>query len=175
MFIPSHIRVASRVMRYSGEAIKLRYRFLFILGSITPDLIMQYPDHQVVITWKRVEKYLISIEKRGRRSFLDAWRLGIVLHYMCDYFCRAHNDGSILHGIKHSVYEFHLCKIVKYFSELPDYMEIKSSREFLKVLKNKHNEYIEKLKDNKHSMYDDVFRALTMGTNLVSTYKNTLV
>lgn len=74
----------------------------YLLGNIIPDLNCVYPAHRLASTLKRVNKHLNKIN-RSSLGILKSYRLGIATHYICDYFCYAHNNKSI--GLKHKKYE----------------------------------------------------------------------
>lgn len=174
MFITSHIRVASRVMKYVDPEIKWRYRVILSIGSISPDIVMIFPQHQVFLTYDKVQKILNKVEYRDRRSLIDAWRLGVCLHYMCDYFCRAHNDSTILHGLKHSAYEWQIAKKVKYFGQLCNLDYTFDGAKFRELFKNEHNMYIKTLIRGNNDIGNDVSKAMLMGVNLISSHMKSL-
>ena len=167
MFIPSHIRLASRVIRGSEVDVGYIGKGLFCIGSIIPDFVLIRPQHQVQLTACKIDKRLSNIEYVYHNRLLRLFLLGIVYHYICDYFCRPHNDATILHGMKHHRYEFRLMRLIKYFQDLNlDTDSIKLS-EYYNYLILKHAEYIDGLVNVECFTMDDVNYALNMGVVLL--------
>lgn len=82
----------------------------FLLGNIAPDLNCVYPAHRLSTTEKRFYKRLkitAATDSILCRSFI----LGVITHYICDYFCYAHNNESL--GVKHKKYESNLWNYYK--------------------------------------------------------------
>lgn len=82
----------------------------YLLGNIAPDLNCIYPAHRVKTTEKRFYKRLLRIDNTSI-NMLRSFTLGVVTHYVCDYFCYAHNMESI--GLRHKEYETNLYKYYK--------------------------------------------------------------
>lgn len=77
----------------------------FKLGSIIPDLNCVYPAHRITTTEKRFLRRIKAIDIVDV-TIVRSFFLGIVTHYICDYFCYAHSLETI--GIKHKQYETNL-------------------------------------------------------------------
>jgi hypothetical protein len=77
---------------------------LFLLGNIFPDLCKSY-------IWRRHEhqhsrdyvRQKIEILKERPRLF--SFHLGVLAHYICDYFCYPHSTGYDKGLIHHIIYE----------------------------------------------------------------------
>lgn len=162
-------------MKYVDSNIKLRYRFVLSLGAITPDLVMIFPQHQVYLTKDKVNRFLDTINNSDKLHYINILKLGICLHYICDYFCRAHNDAVILHGIKHSRYELDVARKVKYFEELRNIPCINNVSDFDNLLKSEHKKYIKGLISGQSDVNRDVEEAFKVGVGLISAYKKALV
>jgi hypothetical protein len=80
-------------------------RVAYLLGNVAPDLNCIYPAHRLSTTEKRFYKRL-KLLNNAESKLLKSFELGIVTHYICDYFCCAHNNKSS--GIKHKKYETNL-------------------------------------------------------------------
>ena len=77
-------------------------KIVFYLGSIYPDLNCIYPAHRLSSTSNRISKKIKLID-RYEDGIIKSFNLGIITHYISDYFCYAHNNKSL--GIKHREYE----------------------------------------------------------------------
>lgn len=82
-------------------------RTTYLLGCIAPDLNCVYPAHRLWTTEKRFNRRLRQVNKAtAKLKFVKSFRLGIITHYTCDYFCYAHNNESV--GVRHKMYEANL-------------------------------------------------------------------
>lgn len=85
-----------------------RYKLMktpFLIGNIAPDLNCVYPAHRLVTTEHRFYKRL-KVSASTEFIMLKSFTLGVITHYICDYFCYAHNNESV--GVKHKKYETNL-------------------------------------------------------------------
>ena len=106
----SHIAVAAFLSRELQLEELTKYRKSFYLGSILPDLtpsIVTEP-HQFGITFENLKTKMqeisqISDAEEQQRSL---WRsIGVILHYLADYFTFPHNDSYTGNLKDHCVYE----------------------------------------------------------------------
>ena len=91
----------------SSELKKLGYcinEWFFLLGNIFPDLCHSY-------LWRRHEHqhsrdYVRrKIEKLKKGSSLFSFHLGVLVHYICDYFCYPHSSVYNKSIFQHILYE----------------------------------------------------------------------
>jgi hypothetical protein len=121
MFAATHKLIASKVY----EEVEFQYGFMldsrsFLFGSIAPDLYpsMLLMDHDTTGSIGLVHEY-IDILSNGNlpetqkevREF--SFRLGVVIHFVSDYFCRAHNDKRYKNMLLHFIYEGKLNSLFK--------------------------------------------------------------
>ncbi len=155
--------------------IKLK-RYSLIYGAIKPDASMifaKYPHYMNASLdnlCETVELLIENIEGRKEietRSF--ARELGVVLHYIADYFCKVHNDvGGKRHpkNWKHILYEQKLHRYIKKAKLEPLMEEVKNDLDYdLKKIDSisfedyiifKHNKYMKEA--GKLYTYDDAKR-----------------
>jgi hypothetical protein len=91
-------------------------RFWFLLGNLIPDLCISfvYRRHEYRATAMSLKKLMRRLYDGclNPRSILFAFCLGIIYHYVCDYFCYSHHP-SFTGGLwAHIIYE--LCQKPKY-------------------------------------------------------------
>ena len=102
--------------------VKLK-RYSLIFGAIKPDvstIFAKYP-HYIELSLDNlattVDLLIENIEGRKElESRAFARELGVILHYIADYFCRVHNDingKKHLKNMKHIWYEKKLHKVIK--------------------------------------------------------------
>ena len=77
---------------------------LFLLGNLFPDLIHSYfwRRHEYKYSREFIRKKLEKLKKRPR---LFSFHLGVLSHYICDYFCYPHSIGYEKGLIQHILYE----------------------------------------------------------------------
>lgn len=93
-----------------------------ILGSLIPDinpLTQPHRDQNLLI---RIFNNHMAIQN-SNSQIIKSIRSGIMFHYICDYFCYAHNYNlDISHGKRHMQYEIELHRLLK------DYMPTKKRK-----------------------------------------------
>lgn len=110
MKLKQHIEIGKLVYKqikaYEVEPNRNKIKKIpFLLGTIAPDLNCVYPAHRLSTTEKRFYKRL-KISASTEIATLKSFTLGVITHYICDYFCYAHNNESL--GAKHKKYETNL-------------------------------------------------------------------
>jgi hypothetical protein len=93
--------------RMARNGMRLR-RFPFVLGSLVPDLCFSFifRRHEYACSVLSVRKLVLRLYE-GRfdpRSVLFAYFMGIINHYVCDYFCYSHSPafrGNLWDHIKY--------------------------------------------------------------------------
>ena len=103
MKIESHIRISFKTLEaVQNQADWKINKTAYLLGSIAPDLNVAFPKHTITNTLKR---WMIRVKRVNKTSsnVIKSFTLGIIMHYVCDYFCFVHNINS--QGPKHTIYE----------------------------------------------------------------------
>jgi hypothetical protein len=124
-------------------------KIAYLLGNIAPDLNCVYPAHRLTTTEKRFYKRLKIVEK-SNVTFIRSFTLGVITHYVCDYFCCAHNNESL--GIPHKRYEKNLYNY--YESHLDELRESKDrlTYRWMRAKKKSQNDCLKsrEMSDNNH-------------------------
>ena len=112
--------VAEHILLVYGVKLK---RYSLIYGAIKPDvstIFAKYPHYinaSLDNLCDTVEMLIENIEgKKELESRAFARELGVILHYIADYFCRVHNNVNgkkHLKNMKHIWYEKSLHKVIK--------------------------------------------------------------
>ena len=111
-----HYRIAKKICAEMKESGLQLHGKSFVFGNLFPDLIQSFfwCRHEYSASRKYISK---KIEKLKKKPLFFSFQLGVLTHYICDYFCyphiRAYNK-SMLH---HIIYEFRQ-KIPEDFSML---------------------------------------------------------
>lgn len=89
MFKLSHLRMAIKILdELEPEYKELISKGMFCIGSILPDINAVCPPHVLSYTRKRFVRKLRNYQCGG---FNKSLILGVIIHYLCDYFCFTHN------------------------------------------------------------------------------------
>ena len=105
MRLAIHYRIAKKICT---ELKKDRLQFhekSFLFGNLFPDLIQSFfwCRHEYPVSRKYITK---KIEKIKKKPFFFSFQMGVLAHYICDYFCYPHSrvyDKSMLHHILYEI------------------------------------------------------------------------
>jgi len=77
---------------------------LFLLGNIFPDLNQSYLwcRHEYLHSREYIRRKIEVLEKKPR---LFSFHLGVLTHYICDYFCYPHSLAYDKGLVQHIIYE----------------------------------------------------------------------
>lgn len=158
MQITSHIKIANFIYnRIDKNERKNINRFMFILGSIAPDLkIAKHPKFKLYNdSIELIKIKMTDIDNMGKNKF--SYRLGVIAHYITDYFCLAHNLQDTIKTRTHLLYEFRLAKAMKKHIATYDFGKhlkddslslLEEHGDILNTIAHKHKIYIEEKCDN---------------------------
>ena len=146
MLMNTHKILANNILNQASEENRhLIDRKKFIWGNIKPDYVSKYKlkkhfyDESIDMIIYKI-KYLSSLSENeikyvyGKKKF--SAELGVICHFLCDYFCLAHNKRWKFknHFKRHVSYEKKLSKYAKSFefdNLVCDFLEIDDIREFI--------------------------------------------
>lgn len=156
MLYTTHLVFANIIYKNILTAYGIRLRkSSFIYGNIKPDMssmIVNIPhniDESGLFILNEIEILINEVNSLSQlRTREFARKLGIITHYVSDYFCLPHNKGFMNEGIvKHMLYERRINKLCReqngimapdmYINDFKD-SEYESIREYLT---DKHNKY----------------------------------
>lgn len=152
----SHFHLGQLLLRRQPQ-LPLRHRCAFLLGCVEPDLnLLTYlrgtlsHGRACGHNYSRTLPVIIRLAKRlcprGMRSSLDAFRLGVLLHYVADAFTHTHNDGFSGGIAAHNRYEKRLkSRLPCTFSDGAFPLSIPipvSLQNFVSVFLNSHDRYL---------------------------------
>lgn len=113
MFSSTHRLIAHHVFEAVLKEFNVKLDYMYIrYGSIAPDihirmLVMSHRKEGSFNYLLRLIKKLINKQipssKNGMRRY--SYRLGVVTHFIADYFCRAHNERRYKNPMRHYFYE----------------------------------------------------------------------
>ena len=104
MRIEIHHKIGKKIcgeLKEMGCAINEK---LFLLGNIFPDLNQSYLwcRHEYQHSREFVRKKIEMLKKRPK---LFSFHLGVLTHYICDYFCFPHSSSYDKGLLQHIIYE----------------------------------------------------------------------
>jgi hypothetical protein len=119
MFSATHKMIADIVYAHIERelGVKLDHK-AFRNGSVAPDIrfsmrVIKHTRKGSFELVKRIGNDLILLETPVTKAEMKmfSYKLGIIMHFLCDYFCTPHNDIRYKNLIKHLRYENKLKKL----------------------------------------------------------------
>ncbi len=97
-----HIYVTKQALTLCSE-----YKGWILLGSIFPDLMVHtlLKGHTYQVTSRKFFRMIHKLEAQGTMNPWHSFQLGMVLHYVEDYFTLPHNEQFQGGLLAHSLYE----------------------------------------------------------------------
>ncbi|ACB84463.1 zinc dependent phospholipase C family protein [Natranaerobius thermophilus] len=165
MLPKSHIHLGRRL----SNLIEENYENYFILGNVTPDFAIEHKikKHEYLHLKKWFLNYFEkTLDMNIGNKRLAYYRLGVITHYLADFFCRPHNDNTIKKKyLKHFSYEKKLHdELLKYQLDCNVSGNI-SLLDIDKTLDENYNKYIE----TEYNISNDLYFISVITTNIVST------
>ncbi len=121
MFSSTHRLIAHQVHEAVVDIFGINLDYSYIrYGSIAPDihirmLVMSHrKEGSFSYLMKLIRKLLdkqIPLSKNGMRRY--SYKLGVVTHFIADYFCMAHNERRYKNPMRHYLYERRLAQYLR--------------------------------------------------------------
>ena len=149
----------------------------FMYGNIKPDLspyLISIPHFKhkslnfIISEINYLLKYKVSKETKCTREFSE--RLGVVTHYLSDFFCYVHSKEYKGNVVFHYMYEVGLCLFCKrnlHILKTYKYSKYPISSINQKTICDSIEKLYEKCRMNKPSYTRDLIYALRMSTSLI--------
>jgi hypothetical protein len=169
MNVFTHLAIAIRVKRSVEELLPVKLKtFDFLFGSIEPDIspsfdsIPHFKSQSEDFVKEEIEN-LLQMDYPVFMAYKDTFseRLGILTHYLSDFFCHAHSDSFSGNTLEHYLYEMRLSAYChKHFREVrsrPYYRSLPASRTLSGIfgyIDELHSEYTAGM--GKPSLSDDI-------------------
>ena len=144
MLFPSHLLLGRTLAKRSPALANHPIRkWIFLLGNVVPDLIpltyfMGFDSPRVMgghclpYSEPKISRKLKKGLSVGLHSAGDAFRLGLLTHYLADSFTYQHTTKQRVKHKEHENYEKKLKEILPKFLSVADQTEPASSPEYLK-------------------------------------------
>lgn len=144
MWKSSHIRLAKYLADKQEFSCLHDHRLGFFLGNILPDCMPSFITrrHRIQDTFFILKEELQKIESSSKVDFYFCLHLGIILHYVADYFTYPHNCS--FHGtfFEHCIWEWKQQKFLKSLLQKP-LGSPQKSRNLINYLLKMHYKYAE--------------------------------
>ena len=152
----SHISVANYLLNSNGMEYLQGYKKSFYIGSILPDCVPSFItrrhciDDTIEILKKEIDKITKNYDANKGLTTYFCRHLGVITHYVADYFTFPHN--SIYPGnIKdHCIYEEDLKHAIRNYVKSDEAKKIReknglfqNSDEIIAFVKKMHDEYLQ--------------------------------
>lgn len=109
MRMRNHYKMGSIIYKKMAENNMPLQKLAFIFGNLAPDIGLTYiyRRHQHSTSMSHLDKLILRLYYGifHPNSIIFSFRLGIITHYVCDYFCYAHNPAFKGHLREHIIYE----------------------------------------------------------------------
>lgn len=177
----SHISLAGQIMDSLQLGDVFDYKLPFYVGSIWPDCRPSFvtTPHKFDVTYQGIEQKLIQFvsnyDPEKGMDMRHCAKLGVIIHYIADYFTFPHNnhyDGNVK---DHCYYERDLKHEMRAFLKTEEAFEIKeqvaaydSMEELSSYIRSIHNSYM-KLK---HTVQEDIRYIVHVCTTVVKSVMN---
>ena len=155
----SHIALAGFLVREMDDANMQKHWKAFYFGSILPDLTpkMITDPHEFDSSYlelkRRIAKLLSEAREHACKEGTLFCRLGVVMHYLADYFTFPHNKIYPGNLKDHCAYEEKLKISLREYLKTPEVLEhAKKTNEFqtpealIAFIQKSHDEYLERKK-----------------------------
>jgi len=150
--------------------------FSFMYGNIKPDLnsssvkIPHFKHTTMEFVQAEIEKLTtLTLNESRRWSKLLSERIGVITHYLSDFFCYAHTEYFKSKHRSHLIYEFQLLshflksqKVVKHLGYIKPTDIKSSSNSIISSIEEAYDRYLENLEDNPLPFELDTANALTI-------------
>ncbi len=160
----SHVSLANHILRELDQEDLVQHNMAVRFGSLVPDLVPSFltRKHQFDTTFdivrKKIEKIVNGYEGEEKLSTMRCKDLGVITHYIADYFTLPHNtifEGNLA---AHCVYENDLKFALREYvhSDIVDKhplikVELNSVEEICTYIKECHENYLKEFHQNVHN------------------------
>ncbi|NLM51172.1 MAG: zinc dependent phospholipase C family protein [Clostridiaceae bacterium] len=179
----SHLTIANIICdNLQNERIKNINRPKFMLGNILPDIAIKLSnlshkiDYVLGFVKKLMEDLVLKSQSPTFKKKSQSQVLGIICHFIADFFCYPHNKNYPFGIVKHLYYEQKISKYIKYYKDLTHLpiikgrISINSVEDIINEIKRVHKEYMVL----PPSMAKDAYYSIGMCT-FVATNLNKLI
>ena len=160
MNIFMHLAISRTIRKTLEREFQIKFNALrFSFGNIKPDilpLLINIPHFKGTamefVKTEIKELFELRLHEPSQLSKDFSERMGILTHYLSDFFCYAHSDLFVTTKRSHVLYELRLSsyfneklKHLKLISFNPQIKNISSAESLVKTIEDAHDYYVERL------------------------------
>jgi hypothetical protein len=109
MIVDTHLLISQILYKYLSKQMNLKLnRLVFAYGNIKPDFINKdiKRSHTLEESLYSINKYSEELMSKNISIKEFSRSLGVICHFICDYFCLYHREGNEKKGVyEHLFYE----------------------------------------------------------------------
>lgn len=135
----------------------MKHRNWVIFGSICPDLLLHtfIKGHTYQATAHKVLGKMRALEEEGVNNCWSALQLGMVLHYVEDYFTYPHNEAFSQKTLRektidHSLYEENQYEYIR--EHFPNHPQADKTADIVQWIQQKHEKYQQEIMGTQNDM-----------------------
>lgn len=155
MFTQSHLLLADTIVHRIYPELPIKFNLKpFLFGAVYPDFSPVYKkiDHNLDGALPVVQKLIHSVRAAGSSGEINeqqAFDMGIICHFICDFFCQAHNFREYQLFFNHVWYEIKMDIFIHSALRESKVLMNKSFNEFqtrpqnvMELIRNVHQQYL---------------------------------
>jgi hypothetical protein len=161
LFLNSHLSLGNFIYNKIIDNFKVELdKRAFLFGCIKPDISITYLQipHYMSKSFNFISNLItklqnsnIPTDKKSMRLF--STELGVVAHYITDYFCFPHNNMLFYRTFKHFIYEYNLIFEFKKFNFNDIFIKETQSIQIIDYIINNNTKYNEGPRETKNDIY----------------------
>lgn len=147
MWKAAHVELAKYLTKQEQLKDLSRHQLAFMMGSVLPDCLPSFltKRHRMEETFFVVEKEIQRLQQHNKVDFYFCLHLGVVLHYLADYFTYPHNQTFHGNFVKHCLWEKEQWKdLTRYLKNSVMPVSAAPSGDLRQYLLKKHDEYLKR-------------------------------
>ena len=171
MFLNSHVTIGNFIYDKISDNLHVDLdKRAFLYGCIKPDISLTYSSipHYMDKSFDFISNLITKLQsssipttKKSMRQF--STELGVVTHYIADYFCYPHNDPIFYRTLNHFVYEYNLIFEFKKFNLTDIFIKETKPTEILDYIIKNNADY----NSNSRGLNSDVHFSTNICTNSI--------
>lgn len=185
VFIHTHILIGRHINRTIDSTLPASIRLSgYLYGCTAPDVLPRYfnlphcKEQSLDLVSSLVNKTLQTVPDSPQELQQFSFDLGVITHYICDYFCQAHHNPIYIKPLNHARYENSLARKFKHtdlrYLTTPMIITFKpadSAQLLIKYLENKYCSYL----NHSPGMYLDICYSVQTSTTIVLSIVNNMI
>ena len=171
LFLNSHLAIGNFIYNkiFDNFQVKLNKK-AYLYGCIKPDISIAYLSipHYMDKSFDYISNLIIKLESSNiptvkKSMLLFSTEIGVVTHYIADYFCFPHNDIVFYRTLNHFFYEYDLIFAFNKFHFTDIFIKEAQPFEIIDYIIKNHTEY----NKDERGINTDVYFSTNICTNSI--------